>query len=84
MMSMMTRGGGNSMPAPWGMGTFSWVFMILFCGLIILGIVTLVNWIARQNITHVQDKPALETFSMCSVRGKIDKKEFEEKKKDVK
>ena len=91
MMSMMMGGGGKSMMGNFGSNSmstfgwgFGWIFMILFWGLIILGIVTVVKWIADQNKTHMQERSALDILKERYVKGEIDRKEFEEKKKDIK
>ena len=89
MMGMM-GGGGNSMMGSFGanpMGVFGWgsgwVLMTLFWGLIILGIVTQVRWIANQGKSQTQDRSALDILKERYTKGEIDKKEFEEKKKDL-
>lgn len=89
MMGMMNWGGGDSNMMSWGLGSiglFGWVFMILFWSLLILGIVALIKWIA------VQGKPGgeksgqspLEILKTRYAKGEINKKEYEEMKKELK
>ncbi len=82
--------GGN-----WGMmGSGMWggwmilmpIFFILFWGLVIWGIVALVRGLSRPGGSESasgRSDSALEVLKKRYARGEIDKKEYEEKKKDL-
>ncbi len=78
MMSMM--GDFNNMSF-WGW--LGWIFMILFWVLVVLAIVALVKWLTDQVKTKDESKSALDILKERYAKGEIDKKEFEEKKKDL-
>ncbi len=63
-------------------GAFGFIWMILWWGLIIFGIVYLVKWIARQG-GGARAGDALEILKERYAKGEINKKEFEEKKRDI-
>lgn len=75
---------GTNMMGSFGSSFFAlgWVFMIIIWLLIILGVIALVRYIANQG-KGVSGKSALEILEERYARGEIDKKEFEEKKKEL-
>ena len=79
---------GPSMMGAWGMGWFGWIFMIIFWGLIIVGLVFLIKWLVhgtggRSESWNRRSSNAIEILKERYARGEIDKQEFEEKKKDL-
>ena len=69
----------------WGMGGFGVVFMILFWGLIILGISALIKWLIGQSSgrSNPRENTALDILQERYARGEIDREEYEQKKRDL-
>lgn len=88
--AMIVKGGGNSMMgqdwnnmmAGWGGFGLGWLFMLLFWALLILGVAALIRNLARSG-DNKQGKTPLDILKERYAGGEIDKKEFEEKKKDL-
>lgn len=69
----------------WSMGFGGWVFMILFWGLVILGIVAIVKWLTGSSRATGTPPPksARQILDERYARGEIDREEFEQKKRDL-
>ncbi|OGE16717.1 electron transporter RnfE [Candidatus Daviesbacteria bacterium RIFCSPHIGHO2_01_FULL_36_37] len=76
------NGGWDNMMG-WGGFGFGWIFMIIFWILIILGVVALVRYLGNSGKSVKDDKTPLEILKERYAKGEIDKKEFEDKKKDL-
>lgn len=76
---------GNMGNFGWGTGGFGAVFMILFWGLIILGIAVLIKWLIGQSSggSNPREKTALNILQERYARGEIDRDEYEQKKRDL-
>jgi len=66
-------------------GGFGWLSMLLFWGLVILGVVVLFRYSSRseRDNHHKEEKTSSDILKERYAKGEIDKKEFEEKKKDL-
>lgn len=62
-----------------------WIFMLLFWGLVIVGIVGIIRWLAgrdnRQN--QSESETPLEILQKRYARGEIEREEYERMKKDI-
>ncbi|HSC71281.1 MAG TPA: SHOCT domain-containing protein [Candidatus Methylomirabilis sp.] len=67
-----------------GMGFVGWIFMLLFWGLIIVGLVLVVRWLwdQRRPGTGGADAP-IEILKRRYARGEISKEEFDRMKQDL-
>ncbi len=71
----------------WGRGSYGnngWdmLFMMLFMVLVILGIVLIVRYLNQNNNVKSNDQ-SLDILKSRYAKGEIDKKEFEQKRKDL-
>lgn len=63
---------------------FGWPFMFIFWLLIIFGFFALVRWFLSGQEEHKREsKTPLDILKERYAKGEIDKKEFEDRKKDL-
>ena len=78
---------GPGMMGGWGMGWFGSIFMLIFWGLVIVGLVLLVRWLVfatRKGADPSQGgSRAMDILKERYARGEIDREEFEQKKQDL-
>ena len=65
---------------PWGIGMM--LMMLVFWGLIIVGLVLGIRWLVTQGKEPRTDSP-LDILKRRYARGEIDRDEFEAKKRDL-
>ena len=79
--------GPGMMGWDYGMGWFWTIIMVVFWIAVIVGIIFLIRWLVISTGTGSRaarsEESALEILKKRYARGEIDKKEFEEKKKDL-
>ncbi len=63
------------------MGGFMWIFWIA----VIVGVIFLVRWVVQQSrpVEGKIEESSFELLKRRYARGEIDRKEFEQKKKDI-
>jgi len=68
----------------YGMGPVGWLFMFLFWGLIIVGLVLLIRWLWDHGRPGMGSAEApLDILKRRYARGEITKEEFERMKQDL-
>jgi putative membrane protein len=63
---------------------YSWVFMLMMMVLVFLGVVLVVHYLHRSTHNTSKEDTALEILKNRYAKGEIEKKEFDEKRKDLK
>lgn len=67
----------------WGMGLGP-VFMLLFFGVFIFGLVTLIRWLSEKSpAPRAREMTAVEIVQERYARGEIDRQEYEQKMQDL-
>ncbi|HET8563893.1 MAG TPA: SHOCT domain-containing protein [Candidatus Binatia bacterium] len=66
----------------WGWGVGMMLMMVLFWGLVVVGVVLAIRWLLGQGGQPRSDS-ALDILRQRYARGEIDKNEFEAKKRDL-
>jgi putative membrane protein len=71
-----------------GWGLVGGIFMFIFWVLVIVAVVAVVKWVKHGKYEHRDkkwpwSKSAIDILKERYAKGEIDKKEFEEKKKDL-
>ena len=80
-------GMGPGMMWGWGMPWFGMIFMIIFLGLVIVGLVFLVRWLIQttkgeKDVVHGSSR-AVDILKERYARGEVNKEEFEQMKNDL-
>lgn len=84
VLQMMGYGGWNNMMGGWnGFGFLGWLPLLLFWILIIFGVVALARYLGGTTRGGNKERSTLEILKERYAKGEIDKKEFEQMKKDL-
>ena len=80
---MMGYGGWNNMMGWNGLGLLGWIPMLLFWTLLILGVVALFRYLGGSTRIGNKETAPFDILKERYAKGEIDKKEFEEMKKEL-
>ena len=80
---MMGTGWGNMIGGWSGLGLLGWIPMLLFWILLILGVVALFRNLGDSTRNNDKQRSPLDILKERYAKGEIDKKEFEQIKKDL-
>lgn len=70
----------------WGwMSGFGWIFMILFWGLVIFGVVALAKWMfsTGDSVAGGGARPPLDILKERYARGEINRDQYEQMRRDL-
>ncbi|MBI4536398.1 MAG: SHOCT domain-containing protein [candidate division NC10 bacterium] len=70
----------------YGMGILGWLFMLLFWGLIIAGLVLVVRWLwdrGRSGTDSASGEAPLDILKRRYARGEISREEYERMRQDL-
>jgi len=67
----------------WGGWSMGWIFMIIFWGLLIVGLIFLIRYLMGATKAGRGEESAIDILKKRYARGEINKEEFEQKKKDL-
>ena len=82
-MPMMWMMGGGGNPMMGGFGLLGWIPMLIFWALLILGVVALFRYLGGSGRSGDKGRSPLDILKERYAKGEIDKKEFEQMKKDI-
>lgn len=79
---------GRWMMGGWGMGWFGMIFMVLFWGLVISGVIALIRWLLQSTHSKGQTgvrsgSDALALLQERYAKGEISRGEFESMRKSI-